>query len=286
MTMAANAKLREAIKWHGGKRYVAEMVVSLMPRHLNYVEPFFGGGKVLFARDPADERLWLPGYKGVSEVVNDINGDLMNFWRVLRGPDSFEAFRRAVEATPFAGPAYEEACDLLGGPGGNEVERAWAFFVACRQSHSGRMDAFTGITKRRLRRGMNNEVSAWLSSIEGLPAIHARLVRVLILSPQPALDVIAKFDGPETLFYLDPPYMPSTRTSPDVYPDEMSAADHEALLDVVTRARGKFIISGYACPLYDDALDAWERVDKPTSNHSGTGRVKQQRVEVLWVKRA
>ena len=74
------------LKWHGGKYYLASKIVGLMPSHLHYVEPFFGGGAVLLARDPEDDGLWLFPNKGVSEVVNDINGSLINFWRVLQDP--------------------------------------------------------------------------------------------------------------------------------------------------------------------------------------------------------
>ena len=85
------------LKWHGGKYYLASRIVSLMPPHLHYVEPFFGGGAVLLARNPEDPALWLLPHKGVSEVVNDINGRLINFWRVLRDPDAFASFGRWVE---------------------------------------------------------------------------------------------------------------------------------------------------------------------------------------------
>src|SRR6516225_8713937 len=84
------------LKWHGGKVYMAGRIIERMPPHLHYVEPFFGSGQVLFARDPKDRRLWwtertsdgrIPD--GVSEVINDLHGDLMNFYAVLKDPDGF-----------------------------------------------------------------------------------------------------------------------------------------------------------------------------------------------------
>ncbi len=89
------------LKWHGGKYYLAAKIVGLMPPHLHYVEPFFGGGAVLCARDPEAEGLWLFHHEGVSEVVNDINGKLINFWRVLQDPQTFQSFHRRLEATPM-----------------------------------------------------------------------------------------------------------------------------------------------------------------------------------------
>src|SRR6266478_4450759 len=102
-------KMNLPLKWHGGKYYLASRIVALMPPHLHYVEPFFGGGAVLFAREPEDAPLWLPPHQGVSEVVNDINGRLVNFWRVLQSPDTFARFRRRVEAIPVARSEWEKA---------------------------------------------------------------------------------------------------------------------------------------------------------------------------------
>src|SRR5437016_2495872 len=80
------------LKWHGGKYYLASRIVDLMPPHIHYVEPFFGGGAVLLSRDPNDESLWLKPHKGVSEVANDINGRLVNFSPVLQDPAQLEDF--------------------------------------------------------------------------------------------------------------------------------------------------------------------------------------------------
>src|SRR4051812_18284415 len=101
------------LKWHGGKGghngKLARWIVSLMPEHTHYVEPFAGGLAVLLHRDPDDSRLWVSPDKGVSEVVNDIDQDLTTFWRVLRRPATFEAFRRQVETIAFSQAEWEEA---------------------------------------------------------------------------------------------------------------------------------------------------------------------------------
>src|SRR5687768_2987691 len=98
------------LKTHGGKHHLARRTVALMPRHRHYVEPFCGGCSVLLARDPADRRLWLADTsadRGVSELVNDLDGRLINFWRALRGEDTFPRFLRQVQAIPLARAEWE-----------------------------------------------------------------------------------------------------------------------------------------------------------------------------------
>lgn len=265
---------------NGGKHYLARWIVSLFPRHTHYVEPFAGGLSVLLARDP----------EGVSEVVCDLNLDLTNFWKVLQGGGSFGEFRRLCEATPFSEVEWKDAdlefaewpvpCEAASAPS----VRAWRFFVWCRQSLAGRMKGFSGVTKTRTRRGMNNEVSAWLTCVEGLPAVHARLKRVLVLEPQPALRVVRKHDGPDTLHYIDPPYLHETRATTGEYAHEMTEDDHRELLDALAGLRGRFLLSGYPSALYDGfaAARGWRRFDRQTPNHAAGGGSKRTMTECVW----
>lgn len=267
-------RITPPLKWHvdGGKGHLATRIVALMPPHLCYVEPYAGGLSVLFARDPSN----------CSEVVNDLHADLSNFWTVLQDADSWHQFRRIVEAIPFSESEFDRARTAT--VFGTDIDRAVNFFVRCRQSLAGRMKAFTGVTKTRTRRGMNNEVSAWLSAVEGLPAVHERLKRVLILN-RPALDVIRGQDGEHTLMYLDPPYLHETRAAKDVYEHEMSAAQHAELLLTLSTLKGKFLLSGYRSELYDTAASkfGWSRVDFDIANHSAGGKKKRRMVESVWL---
>lgn len=284
------SNLTPPLKWHGGKHYLAKKIVALMPPRcknpnrpdpadpgwLHYVEPYFGGGAVLLANDP----------EGISEVANDLNADLTNFWTVLQGQSGFSQLQRLIEAIPFS---YEEFCEaqemgIKQADGyGHSVHQAALFFVLCRQSLSGRMDAFAGITRNRTRRGMNEQVSAWLNCIEGLPAVHTRLKRVLILN-KPALDVIASEDGPRTLFYLDPPYLHETRSTTGEYQHEMSEDDHKLLLHAVRYCEGKVMLSGYRSELYDDMLPSsrWNRHEFDLPNNAAGGKSKERKVECIW----
>ena len=271
------------LKWHGGKHYLARRIVALMPRHLHYVEPFGGGAAVLLARDPNDRSLWLsdtPAAAGVSEVLNDTDGDLMNFWRVLRSADLFPEFRRLCQATPLARAAWGEAGDALAGAA-DPVGRAWAFFVRCRQSRAGGFAGFTALTRNRTRRGVNGNASEWLGAVDGLPAVHARLAPV-VLENMDALGLIRREDAPGTLFYCDPPYLHATRTTLDAYAHEMTDGQHRDLLDLVCRCRGKVMLSGYPSPLYDGPLSGWSRHEFDLPNHVSGARAKGRRTEVLW----
>jgi len=265
----ASSLLKPPLKWHGGKHYLASWIHSKMPEHQIFVEPYFGGGQVLLHKSPG----------GCLEVANDIDPSLMNFWRVLQEGPLFTRFLRMIEATQFSEPEFKTALADL--DHSDPVRQALALFVRCRMSLAGRMRAFTGITRSRTRRNMNNEASAYLSVVENLPAAHKRLQGVLLLN-RPALDVIRQYDGPRTLFYLDPPYLHETRTARNVYVYEMTMADHHELLDTIKQCRGKVMLSGYASELYDRSLAGWTRHTYEIANHASGGRKKGRETEVLW----
>jgi DNA adenine methylase len=265
---AATTRCPLPLKWHGGKYYLAPDIVALMPPHLHYVEAFAGGLSVMLAKDP----------EGVSEVANDCHGPLTNFWRVLQRDETFARFQRVLQATPFSETEWQDAAEEVSD---DPVENAVRFFIRCRQSLAGRMRGFATLTRRRTRRGMNGENSAWLNAVDGLPAVYNRLRRVVILN-RDALDVIRQQDGPDTLFYLDPPYLASTRTSDDVYSCEMSDQQHADLLDLIRKCRGKVMLSGYASELYDGRLSDWSRHEFEVPNQAAGGKTKRRMTEVLW----
>jgi DNA adenine methylase len=265
--------MNSPLKWHGGKHYLAKKIVALMPKHVHYVEPFFGGGSVLLAKDP----------EGVSEVVNDIHGDLVQFWQTLARPANFEDFHRLCEATPFSEKVWTDSSDLagLGSSAAPYILRAWAFFVRCRQSLAGRMKDFATLSRTRTRRGMNEQASAWLTAIEGLPDVHSRLRRVVILN-RDASDVIRQQDGPDTLFYCDPPYLHETRATTGEYAHEMSEEGHHNLLCLLKQCKGNVLLSGYRSTMYDGLLFDWIRHDFDLPNNSAGGKKKRRMKECVW----
>ena len=294
--------LTQPLKWHGGKYYLRNWIIGLMPPHLHYVEPFFGGGGILLARDP--ERDWfqspenpklLAALKGSSEVANDIHGELTNFWKVLQCPIDFEAFRQKVALTPFSEVEFEAAfqasetakeassADESEDTSENRVTRAHRFFVLARQSRQGLMKDFATLSRNRTRGRINEQVNAWLSVVDGLPDVHERLRKVLILN-QDACDVIRKQDGPNTLFYCDPPYVHETRSTTGEYFHEMTEDQHRKLLDVLAGIEGKFMLSGYPSSLYSqwETKHGWKRHDYLIDNKAAAGKVKETKTECLW----
>lgn len=287
--MASKLLVNPPLKWHGGKVDLANWIVSLMPPRcknsnapaaddhgwLHYVEPYFGGGAVLLANNP----------EGISEVVNDLNEHLVNFWRMLADVHAFALFERKLQATPFSEPTYRHASAQLNDLSDDPILAAIEFFIRCRQSLAGRMKGFASITRNRTRKRMNEQVSAWLNCIEGLPAVHARLKRVLILN-RDALDVIRKEDGPRTLFYLDPPYLHETRATTGEYAHEMTAEQHGELLETLGALdfKGRFLLSGYHSDLYDDWASAckWKCHEKAINNHAAGGKTKRVMTECVW----
>ncbi len=275
----------QPLKWWGGKHYLAQKIIDLMPRHLHYVEAYAGGLAVLLERNPHDPaKQWSDKSfeRGVSEVVNDINRELTNFWRVLQREDTFEAFRRQVEATPFSQIEWEQAEIRQHPITDPDVEAAVAFFIRCRQSRAGGFRAFAPLSRNRTRRSMNEQASAWLTCLDGLPAVSARLRSVVVLN-RPALEVIRKQDGLRTLFYLDPPYLHETRMATEAYKHEMTEDEHREMLATIRQCEGKVMLSGYPNPLYDQQLSDWQRKDFTIDNKAASGQSKRRMTESLWM---
>ena len=268
----ASPQLSAPLKWHGGKSYLADWIIDHMPPHTHFVETHSGGLAVLLRKDP----------EGVSEVINDLDGDLTNFWSVLKDLRAFEEFQRQIDATPFSEVEFDVSAEI--DPNDSPVDRAVKFFIRCRQSRQGLKKDFATLSKNRTRRGMNEQVSSWLTAIEGLPEIHERLKRVVILN-EDAVKVIRREDSPNSLFYLDPPYIHETRVLTNAYSFEMTAEDHEKLLAALSGVQGKFILSGYRSDLYDEAAEryGWRRVDREIDCKASSAKEKPKRIESLWM---
>lgn len=264
-----SARKRIAFGWYGGKFSHLEWLLPLLPASHHYCEPFAGSGAVLINRAPAPV-----------ETYNDIDGEVVNFFRVLR--DDTELLARQIGLTPFS---REEFFHAVNDPGRtlSDLERARRFFVRARQARTGLAQTATlgrwANCKNTSRSGMSGVISRWLGGIEGLDDIGARLLRVQIEN-RPAIDVIRLYDSPDTLFYCDPPYLHSTRGDSKAYGFEMNEEQHHDLAAALHRVVGKAAISGYRCDLMDRLFKNWRRFDADEKHcHS----IKQLRQESVWM---
>lgn len=261
---------RIAFGWYGGKYTHLRWLLPLLPKTQHYCEPFGGSAAVLVNRDPSPV-----------ETYNDIDSELVNFFRVLRRQKDDLFY--AIGMTPFSREELELAVQTNGdGYGLTDVERARRFFVRARQVRTGlAQTASVGRWAHCIktsRAGMSGAVSRWLGSIEGLDWIAARLLRVQI-EHDDALSVINRYDTAETLFYCDPPYPHQSRGDSNAYQYEMDDQDHIELAMLLSSLDGRVAVSGYHCDLMDELYAGWNvNEEGPRKVHS----VKQDRVEVLW----
>lgn len=273
--MAPNGQKMIAFGWYGGKYNHLDWLLPLLPQTYHYCEPFGGSAAVLVNRAPSPV-----------ETYNDIDSELVNFFRVLRSQK--DELIEAIGLTPFA---REELRLAVGKQeaGISDIERARRFFVRARQVRTGLAQtasegrwAHCVLTSRA---GMAGAVSRWLGSVEGLSEIAQRLLRVQIENA-PAIEVIRRYDSPETLFYCDPPYVHEARSDTKAYAFEMTDREHRALADVLRRVEGKVAVSGYHCRLMDELYGDWNVVEAPAkmahSTNTRPDNTKQKRIEVLW----
>ena len=266
----SKTQITNPLKFHGGKHYLAKRIVQRMPPHTHYVEPFFGSGAVMFQKDPS----------GVSEVANDILSTLTTLWKVLQDEELFERFARLCDATPFSEQQWGKSEKRLRDE--DLVVRVHAFFVLNRQSRQRLMYDFATLSRNRVRRNMNEQASSWLTAIDGLPQIHERLKRVVILN-RDALDVLQQQGGDNTLFYLDPPYVSSTRVATSAYQHEMSDQDHHRLVEVILMCKGKVMLSGYPNAIYRRLESAgWDTFDFHVTKASSSQKSKPKAIERIW----
>ncbi len=264
-----SGKKRIAFGWYGGKFSHLDWLLPLLPATHHYCEPFAGSGAVLLNRAPAPV-----------ETYNDIDGEVVNFFRVLR--DEPELLARQIALTPFS---REEFFHAVNAPvrAMTDIERARRFFVRARQTRTGLAQTATlgrwANCKNTSRSGMSGVISRWLGGIEGLDDIGARLLRVQIEN-RPAVDVVRLYDSQETLFYCDPPYLHSTRGDSKAYGFEMDEEQHRELAVALHCIEGKAAISGYRCALMDRLYKGWRRFDADEKHcHS----IKQLRQESVWM---
>lgn len=263
-------KLRPVAKTHGGKFYLAKWIIENFPEdypEMTYCEPYIGGGSVFLNKERSKQEVISDKDKKVISIfkaLRDEPGELIG--RIKRTKYKEENFKKALKA------AEEGFTDY--------IEEAINEIILRRMSRGGLKAAFS--FSERLRGGQPGDVNAWETYKEQLAAIAERIEKTHIFC-EPAVDIIKVWDGPNTLMYLDPPYLPTTRSAPNVYENEMSIDDHIALSEVINNSKSYIILSGYPSALYSRLYKDWNCLKKEIPNHSSQKSKKERKIECIWL---
>lgn len=259
---------RPALRYHGGKFRLAPWLIKMFPQHQTYVEPFGGGAGVLL-RKP----------RSAHEVYNDLDGDVVTYFRVLQDPLLREALAVRLAFTPFARAEFDRAYEATD----DWVERAARVAVRSWMGYgsAGAQKSTTGF------RMSSKDVKLWSMLPDVIATVGQRFEGVLI-DNRPAVQVMLHHDSPETLHYVDPPYLFKTRDRASkhihrYYRHEMTDWEHEQLCSCLLNLKGMVVLSGYENGLYRHALKGWRTRTYETVGGSNRGSVP--RTEVVWLNR-
>jgi DNA adenine methylase len=290
--MATATRVKAPFKTFGGKYYLAPWIISLLPPRGSYrtlIDGMVMSGSVMLAHD---------GF-GKSEIVNDRNQLVTNFWQVMQDTKLFARFARKARAIPFSKPEFRAAKALVSALDKRRldltttddiIDVAVAFFVLARLSRAGDQQEFATVTTGRLRRERNEQVSAWLTAVEGLPEVHKRVMNWLVLDDD-VFDLIVKYDKEETVHYYDPPYLKegeNGRVVDVAYGEfDWTPEMHEKFLGLAVNCKhAKLLISGYDTNMYQRLLvkaGGWKvHRSKPQPLHTAGGKEKRLQIECVF----
>jgi DNA adenine methylase len=263
--------MRSPVVWLGGKMRLAKRIIDLMPEHERYIEVFGGGAAVLFAKPPS-----------LQEVYNDVDSGLVNLFRVLRDGRKTRQLQRKLMRTPYSREEWaafrETAYEVEG-----DVEAAHRWFSVARMSFAGRWGSSWGFTVSGAHKGMAKCVCTYREAGKLLTAATERMQGVIV-EHDDWRKILTRFDGPEALFYLDPPYVPETRKGGE-YRHELTTDDHVELVERLLALKGKALLSGYRSPVYAPLERAgWKRIDWQVLLLADKRAKREARTESLWTK--
>ena len=253
---------RPLLRWHGGKWRLAPWIISHMPQHRIYVEPFGGAASVLMRKPRA-----------YAEVYNDLDDDVVNLFQVLRSVSAHELVR-LLRLTPFASTEFFGAYEATD----DQVERARRLVIRSFMGFGSNAAHKKSGFRSNSNRSGTTPAHDWANYPDALQSIIERLTGVCVLR-RDALEVMAAHDAPGVLHYVDPPYVFSTRTDDgDDYAHELTDDQHRDLLAFLRTLKGNVMLSGYPSDLYDEALKGWRRVQRKAMADGAA-----ERTEVLWM---
>lgn len=252
----------------GGKYYLAGWLSEMIPSHVLYCEPFCGAGHLLFSKPVSKV-----------EVINDIDGRLIGFFRVIQHSEKKQALIDKLNLMPYSRALWQDIRSKWkqGNLPPDEIERVSYWFYLNRATFSG--DQLRGGFAVPSTTGRNPIIS-FRNTVDNMNTIAERLKNVCIenLSYDKC---IKRYDSKETLFYCDPPYLNS-----EYYygKDSFSHEDHHRLAGLLHGIKGQVMVSHYSNRLYDDLYKGWHRYEYQSfkGSHKSTGEAKPKTIECLW----
>jgi len=262
------APTRPALRYHGGKFRLAPWILTFLPRHAVYVEPFGGGGSVLLAKPQAP-----------TEVYNDLDSRVVSLFRVLRDPAKADEVARRLELTPFAREEYEGWCYA---EPADDIDAAHQLVARSFMGQSSKgIWQRSGLDTRINPDGYCSRVSALRASPDACRSIARRLARVVIEHDN-ALNVIRRHDRPDAVIYCDPPYLTTEERGTRIYTHDFKEEDHRALADALGSLKSAMVVlSGYPSALYNELYPDWQRHQRKAMADGG-----RERTEVVWLNPA
>jgi DNA adenine methylase len=262
---------RPVLRYHGGKFLLAKWIISHFPKHRTYVECFGGGGSVLMQKP-----------RSYAEIYNDKWDTVVNVFEVLRNPITAKELERIIRLTPFSRTEFNKCGEIELAKVTDPIEKARRTILrsfAGFGSASTNAKYSTGFRANSNRSG-TTPAHDWVNYSDNITSFVERLKGVVIENKD-YRDVIAQHDSSETLIYLDPPYVHSTRNmlrGNATYAWEMTDQDHIEMAEILSKVKGMAIISGYDCELYKSLFSDWLKIQRKTF---GDGAV--ERTECLWL---
>lgn len=263
---------RPALRYHGGKFKLAAWILGFFPKHHTYVEPFGGGCSVLL----------LQKQRSNAEIYNDMNSDVVNVFRVLQNPTTAAELQRMAYLTPFSRDEFDRAYEPCEDP----IERACRCIARSFMgfgSASYHLKHQTGF-RAGSRRSNTAPAMDWTNWPKHVPAFVERL-RGVTIENRDASACMAQHNHEDTLFYVDPPYVHSTRGNThgvrQKYEIELTDGDHADLAEVLQGLSGMVVLSGYPCDLYEELYAGWERHERIALADGA-----RERTEVVWLNPA
>lgn len=270
--MLTQTPTRPALRYHGGKWLLAPWILQHFPKHRIYCELFGGGGSILLRKQ-----------RSYSEVYNDLDSEIVGYFKVLRDPEQAARLRELIALTPFAREELAEAYLVTDDP----IERARRLMVRSFQGFGS--DAHNSANRTGFRSNSNRSGTTpaqdWAHMPPAIDQLSERMRGVTIENRDYAA-IVGQHDGPQTLFYADPPYLHETRSGNGTqhtrrYRHEFTEADHRRMAEVLRGAAGMVVLSHYPCALYDELFGDWW-----STTRAALADGARKRTEQLWMNPA